>query len=146
VRTHFWAGIGGCIKNYIMFVPNPQNYHGDQCADLAAIWKLPLIRGKTKLNVLSVLRPLFYGRGPHHFDRRFVWDYKGLLVGTDPVAVDAIGAHLLQAKRLAYFGEDRRLDTTPKHITIAAIKHKLGISDLQKIELLKLGWTEGILI
>jgi len=146
LRTHFWSGIGGCIKNYIMFVPNPQDYHPDQCADLAAIWKLPHVRGKTRLNVLCVLRPLFYGRGPHHFNPRFVWDYKGLLVGTDPVALDAIGARLLQAKRIDYFGKDRPLDTTPKHIVIADVRHKLGVSNPQHIELVKIGWTEGILI
>lgn len=63
VRTHFWAGIGGCIKNYIMFAPEPSDYHPDSCADLAMVWYLPIVKGKTRLNVLSLLRPLFHGRG-----------------------------------------------------------------------------------
>jgi hypothetical protein len=146
VRTHFWAGIGGCIKNYIMFAPEPSDYHPDSCADLAMVWYLPIVKGKTRLNVMSLLRPLFHGRGAHHYDPKYVWDYKGLLVGTDPVALDATALRIIQAKRLQYFGEDRRLETLPTHIAVADTKHKLGTSDPKSIELVKLGWTEGILI
>lgn len=65
-RTHHWSGMGSCIKNYIMFVPKPSDYHGDTCADLAAIWSLPPVKGKTRLNVLVMLTPLFHGIGPSH--------------------------------------------------------------------------------
>jgi hypothetical protein len=146
VRTHFWAGIGGCLKNYIMFVPTPSEYHGDACSDLGAIWHQPAVKGKTRLNVLCAFTPQFYGRGPNFFDRRYVWPYGGIIVGTDPVAVDAVGAHLLAAKRVAFFGEDRPLDVSPKHIEAADRKHGLGTSDLRRIDLVKLGWTEDMLI
>ncbi len=146
LRTHYWAGIGGCLKNYIMFVPRPSEYHPDECADLGAIWKLHRLRERTRLNVLVALTPLFYGRGPHHFNRRYVWPYRGLLVGTDPVALDAVGARLLQAKRIAYFGEDRPLDTTPKHVILADKRHGVGCADLSRIEVIRLGWMEEALI
>jgi len=67
-------------------------------------------------------------------------------VGTDPVAVDAVGAHLLQAKRIVFFGEDRALDAPPVHITVADKKYHLGVSDLNRIQLVKLGWMEDVLI
>lgn len=146
LRTHHWSGIGGCIKNYIMFVKNPWLYHTDSCANLASIWKKSIIKGKTRLNILSLLQTQFYNRGPHHFDRRFVSDYKGLLIGKDPVALDAVGARLLQLQRIAYFGEDRPLDTTPKHIFVADERYKLGISDLSRIEIVRIGFSEGSLI
>lgn len=146
LRTHHWSGIGGCIKNYIMFVSTPWLYHTDACSPLAKIWSKPIVKGKTRLNVLSLIRTQFYGRGPHFFDRRFASDYKGILIGIDPVALDAIGARLLQLQRVAYFGEDRPLDTTPKHILAADEKYKLGVSDLNRIEIIKLGWMEGALI
>jgi hypothetical protein len=104
------------------------------------------VQGKTRLNILSVLTPQFYGRGANFFDTRYVWPYKGLLVGTDPVAVDAVGAHLLKMKRIAFFGEDRTLDVLPIHIEVADKKYHLGVSDLSRIELIKLGWTEEVLI
>jgi hypothetical protein len=67
-------------------------------------------------------------------------------VGTDPVAVDAIGAHLLQAKRIASFGEDRALDVPPTHIMAADKTYHLGISDLSRIQIVKLGWADELLI
>ena len=67
-------------------------------------------------------------------------------MGTDPVAVDAIGAHLLQVKRMAFFGEDRALDAPPSHIIVADKKYHLGVSDLNRIQLVKLGWMEEVLI
>lgn len=146
LRTHHWSGIGGCIKNYIMFVSTPWLYHSDACAALASIWNKPLVKGKTRLNILSLIRTQFYGRGPHFFDYRYVSDYKGLLIGKDPVSLDALGARLLQLQRINYFGEDRPLDITPKHIFMADQRYKLGVSDLNKIEIVKLGWMEGSLI
>ncbi len=146
VRTHHWASVGTCIKNYIMFVPDPSSYHEEGCSPLGKIWSYPMVKGKTRLNILCALAPQFYGRGANFFDRRYVWPYKGLIVGIDPVAVDAIGAHLLQKKRIAFFGEDRALDVPPIHITVADERYHLGVSDLNRIRLIKMGWKEEILI
>jgi hypothetical protein len=146
LRTHHWAGVGSCLKNYIQFVSDRPSYHPDACAALGSIWTLPLVKGKTRLNVQCALTPQFYGRGANFFDTRYVWPYRGLIVGTDPVAVDAVAAHLLQVKRIAFFGEDRTLDVPPSHIIVADKKYSLGVSDLKRIELIKLGWMEEVLI
>jgi len=146
LRTHHWSGVGTCLKNYIMFVPDPSSYHNDGCSPLGKIWTYPIVKGKTRLNILSALTPQFYGRGANFFDRRYVWPYGGLIVGTDPVAVDAIGAHLLQAKRIAYFGKDESLDVSPVHIVAADKTYGLGISDLSRIQLIKLGWADEVLV
>jgi len=146
MRTHDWSGLGTLLKNYIMFVPDPPRYHPDSCADLAALWQLPVVKGKTRLNVLVMLTPLFHSVGPHGFNPAYVWKYNGLLVGLDPVAVDATGARIIQAKRREFFGEDRPINPPPKHIELADTRHHLGTADPAKIELIKLGWSEGILI
>ncbi|MBM4349733.1 MAG: DUF362 domain-containing protein [Deltaproteobacteria bacterium] len=146
LRTHHWSGIGGCIKNYIMFVSTPWLYHSDACSPLASIWNKPIVKGKTRLNILSLIRTQFYNRGAHHFDRRFISEYKGLLIGKDPVALDAVGARLLQLQRTAHFGEDKPLDNPPTHIFAADEKYKLGVSDLRRIEVVKLGLMENSLI
>ena len=145
-RTHHWSGVGSCLKNYIMFVRNPSAYHDEGCSDLGKIWTYPVVQGKTRLNILCALTPQFYGRGAHFFDRRYVWPYKGLIVGTDPVAVDTVGADLLRRKRVAHFGEDRSLDVQPVHISVADKKFKLGISDLSRIEIVKVGWQDEALL
>jgi hypothetical protein len=146
LRTHHWSGVGTCLKNYIQFVPDPSSYHDEGCSPLGKIWTFPIVKGKTRLNVLSALTPQFYGRGANFFDRRYVWPYKGLIVGTDPVAVDAVGAHLLQTKRIGFFGEDRALDVPPIHIIAADKNYHLGVSDLSRIQLVKIGWMEEALI
>ena len=105
-----------------------------------------MIKGKTRLNILVVLTPLFHGVGAHHFDSKYLWNYKGLLVGTDPVAVDATGLRIIEARREQYFGEYRPMKPPPHHIAYADIRHGLGVSDPNKIKLLKLGWQDGVLI
>lgn len=145
-RVHYWAGMGSCIKNYIMFVPKPSEYHGDACADLASIWSLPVVKGKTRLNVLSMLTPQYHNVGPRGFSPSYLWSYGGLLVGEDPVAVDAIGYRIIQARRLQEFGEDKPLETSAHHIELADTRHHLGNADPAKIELVRRGWQEGMLI
>jgi hypothetical protein len=62
------------------------------------------------------------------------------------VAVDATGARIIQAKRREFFGEDRPINPPPKHIELADSRHHLGTADPKKIELIKIGWQDGILI
>ena len=146
MRAHNWSGVGGCLKNYIMFVPSPPDYHADSCVDLGALWKLPAVEGKTRLNILLMLTPQFHCLAPHHFDKEYTWLYKGMLVSTDPVAVDAVGLKIIEAQRSIYFKEPTPMRPPVTHITAAEKKHGVGIADLKNIELVKLGLKEGILI
>ncbi len=146
MRTHAWSGVGSLIKNYIMFVNNPASYHDDSCADLATLFELPVVKGKSRLHILVMLTPLFHGVGPHHFNKEYTWPYKGIIVGFDPVAVDATGLQILQARRKEYFGEDRPLNPPAKHILLADTRHHLGTADPDLIDLVKTGWEEGVMI
>lgn len=145
-RTHHWSGIGSCIKNYIMFTPRPSAYHGDSCADLARIWFEYNLKDKTRLNILVMFTPLFHGIGPHHYSEKYTWPYCGLIMGTDPVAVDSTGLRIIEAKRKEYFGEEKPLQPPAKHIFLAETRHRLGVADPARIEVIKLGWTDGSLI
>ncbi len=145
-RVHYWAGMGSCLKNYIQFVPKPSEYHDDACADLASIWSLPHVKDRTKLNILVMLTPQYHNIGPRGFSENYLWPYGGLIVGQDVVAVDATGYRVIQAKRLEAFGEDRPLETSAHHISLADTRHHLGRSDPKSIELIKLGWPEGVLV
>ncbi|UCE22190.1 MAG: DUF362 domain-containing protein [Candidatus Aminicenantes bacterium] len=146
LRTHYLAGVSGCMKNYIMFAKSQAAHHPNSCSDLGSLFYLPQVKGKTRLNILCALTPQFHGRGPHHFSRRYVWDYGGLIVGQDPVAVDATGLRLIIAKRTEQLGKDRAIPPVPRHIRDADVKHGLGTSDPSKIDLIKLGWQDDILI
>ncbi len=146
MRTHAWSGVGSLLKNYIMFADSPSSYHPDSCADLATLYRLPQTKNKTRLNVLVMFTPLFHGVGTHHFNKAYTWDYNGLIVGFDPVAVDATGLRIIEAKRNEYFGEEKPLNPPAKHIQLADTRHHLGNADKNKINLVKLGWDDGCLI
>ncbi len=146
LRTHNWSGLGTLIKNYVMFVPDPWSYHANACEPLGAIWHLPHVKGKTRLNVLVMLTPQFHSTGPHHFSRAYTWAYGGLLVSRDPVAADTVGAAIIQAKRRQHFGEERPIAPPPHHIRFADTTYGLGVSSLERIELVRLGWGENALV
>jgi hypothetical protein len=146
LRTHHWAGLGTLLKNYIMFVPDPWSYHDNACERLGAVWQLPHVAGRTRLNVLVMLTPLFHGTGPHHFNRAYTWPYGGLVVSRDPVAADAVGAAIIAAQRRAHFGEDRPISPRPHHIEAGERLFRLGVADLTRIDLVRLGEVRGSLI
>jgi len=145
-RTHHWSGMGSLIKNYIMFVPRPSAYHGDSCADLGSIWNEYGLLEKTRLNVLVMLFPQFHTVGPHSYSDKYVWEYKGLIISRDPAAADSVGLRILTAKRREFFGEDVSLRTPAKHIRAAETRHGLGVAYPSRIELMTLGWKEGLLL
>lgn len=146
MRTHNWSGVGSLIKNYIRFAERMPDYHPDSCADLAKLYELPHVKGKTRLNILVMFTPLFHGVGAHHFSKEFIWPYKGLVVSLDPVAADSVGLQIINAKRKEFFGEDKPLNPPAKHIYLADTRHHLGNADPKNIELIKLGFKEGSFI
>jgi hypothetical protein len=93
-----------------------------------------------------MLTPLFHGIGPHHYSSRYVWPYAGLIVSTDPVAADATGARIIEAKRNAFFGGSRPISPPPLHIAAADTRFGLGYSSPERIELIRMGWGDQILI
>ena len=140
MRTHAWAGVGTCIKNYIQFSPNRPSYHDDSCASLAALYDLPIVKGKTRLHILVLFNPTFHHRTAQDISEEYQWKYSGLVAGFDPVAVDSVGLRIVQAKRNAFFGEDKPLNPPAKHIELADTRYHLGNADPAKIDLVKLGW------
>ena len=75
-----------------------------------------------------------------------MWSYYGLIVSSDPVAADATGARIIQAKRNLFFGTEKPISPPPLHIAAANSRFGLGTSREDKIQLIRLGWEEGILI
>ncbi len=146
MRTHYWSGLGTLLKNFIMFTPRPSDYHDNACENLGALWHFPQVKGKTRLNVLVMLTPQFHGVGPHSFSKEYIWNYCGLIVSTDPVSADATGATIIQKKRDAFFGARKPISPPLNHITAADTRFGLGNSRPEMIEVIKLGWDEGILI
>jgi hypothetical protein len=140
-KVHWLAGIGVALKNWLGAVTNINTrdigvafaLHGDSCAEACSINAIPVIRDKCRLVVVDALRPLFHG-GPQ-VDPKYLWDYNGLLLSTDPVAVDMVCLKILQEKRNEFKGREWPVSPPAKHVFVADRKYGLGNSDWNKIEL-----------
>jgi hypothetical protein len=144
LKAHWLTGIGTVMKNYIMFSGQPSNYHDANSAKLGEIWLRPEVKGKTKLVLVDALRPLC-DKGPQP-DPRYMWDYKGLIAGADPVATEAVCLKIIVAKRQALRGEPWPLSPPPLCVTAADEVYGLGTGRLDEIAIDARGWTADLLV
>ncbi len=144
LKAHWLTGLGTAMKLYIMYSGRPSSYHNENNANLAETWLLPDVKGKTRLVLLDALRPLC-DKGPQP-DPRYMWDYKGLIASTDPVAVDAVGLQIVMAKRKALRGEEWPLSPPPLCVSVADEKFGLGTARMSEITLDRSGWTQDVLV
>jgi hypothetical protein len=144
LKAHWLTGIGTVLKNYIMYSGHPSHYHDDNNDRLGEIWLKPHVKGKTRLVLVDALRPLC-DKGPQP-DPRYLWDYKGLIAGTDPVAVEAICLKIITAKREALRGEPWPLSPPPLCVQMADKRYGLGTCKMDEIRLERAGWAEGALV
>lgn len=144
LKAHWLTGIGTVFKNYITFTGSPSSYHDANNAKLGEIWNLPHVKGKTKLVLVDALRPLC-DKGPQP-DPRYMWQYKGLIAGTDPVAVETVCLKVIMQKRQALRGEPWPLSPPPMVVEMADKRYGLGTSNLEEIRIERIGWTEDVLV
>jgi hypothetical protein len=144
LKAHWLTGIGTVIKNYIMFSGEPSRYHDANSVNLAEVWTLPAVAGKTRLVLVDALRPLC-DKGPQP-DPRYMWDYRGLIAGTDPVAVETIALRIITEKRRALQGEPWPLSPPPLCVAAADQKFHLGTSRMEEIKLQRVGWEGDVLV
>ena len=101
LKDHGLTGITGAMKNHYGSIDNPQQYHGSNGTNpgVAEVNAIPVIRERQRLVLFDALLGVYSG-GPR-WQRQYVWPYGGILVGTDPVATDAVALRILDEKRRA---------------------------------------------
>jgi hypothetical protein len=144
LKAHWLTGIGTVLKNYICFTGSPSSYHDANSANIGEIWTLPHVKDKTKLVIVDALRPLC-DKGPQP-DPRYLWPYKGLIAGTDPVAVETVCLKILLEKRHALRGEPWPLSPPPIVVEAADKRYGLGTSNIEEIGINRIGWKADILV
>jgi hypothetical protein len=101
LKSHGMVGLSAALKNHLGSINNPAAYHywePDRLPkSVPELNALAPLRTKTRLVIIDAVRPLFAG-GPVD-DPQYRWDYRGLIVSTDPVAAEAVGMRILEAKR-----------------------------------------------
>ncbi|MEW6357967.1 MAG: DUF362 domain-containing protein [Planctomycetota bacterium] len=134
LKDHDLAGVTLGLKNFFGAINNPNKYHDNNCdpyvADLNSVRH---IRKKLRLTICDGLIAQCDGGPAHKPDR--AWKYAGLLVSTDPVALDWVGAQVIDARRKETgLPPLAKVNRPPKHILTAA-KAGLGIQDPSKAEI-----------
>mgnify|MGYP000097263689 CR=1 FL=1 len=128
MKTHVLAGVSGALKNHLGTVPNASAFHRDTCQFIADLCALEPIKAKTRICICDALYGLF-DKGPQ-FNPACRWDYYGIIASVDPVAMDAVLADILKAKRV-------EKGLPPYHKDIAHITRAgelgIGVADLAKI-------------
>ncbi len=141
VKAHWITGVAVALKNWVGVIQglNPPDQgatyaiHADNGTEVCMFNAMPVIRDKCRLVIVDALRPLCHA-GPQ-VNPQYLWDYKGILVSTDPVAMDTVCARIIQEQR-------DKLGLGPfqppaKHVANADKKYHLGASDWNSIELIK---------
>lgn len=128
LKDHGGAGVTLAMKNHYGSVANPGDLHGDWCNQAAELSDVPRIRSMTRLIIADCTRALFDGGPGGRPDT--VWQPEALLISTNPVATDAIGLEMMDAKR----AEEGREPLRPraKHVATAA---EIGLGPNNRAEM-----------
>ncbi|MEK7398777.1 MAG: DUF362 domain-containing protein [Candidatus Poribacteria bacterium] len=140
LKDHNIAGLSMSLKNYFGAIESPNKFHGNNCDPFVADLNMsPQIKEKNKLVICDAIKVLFEG-GPTDCKPRFTWNYNGIIVGTDMVAVDQVALMLLEEKRASEGLPPLAAVGRPvKYITTAADpEHLLGVKDPEKIRIIEL--------
>jgi len=125
-----------CLKNLAFgCISNTARLHKDLWAETCAqVPAFAPVRDKVVLNIVDGIKGCYNG-GPGA-NPRFFTEYKTVLVGSDPVAVDRVGYEIVLRKRLE---EKVQKEEVPMGRRVMELAHELGlgVADMEKIRLQK---------
>jgi len=138
LKDHDLSGVSIGMKNLYGVIHNPNKYHDNACDPYVAdVANLPVVRAKLALTIADGTLAQCHG-GPA-FSPAHAWEYDGILVGTDPVALDRVGCEIIERRRkargLPSLAEAKRW---PKWLATAA-SYGLGEADLARVKVLEEG-------
>jgi uncharacterized protein (DUF362 family) len=134
LKDHGGAGVTIAMKNHYGSFHNPGSHHGNMCdPSIADLNSLDEVKVKTRLVVCDATRATCNG-GPG-YNPAFAWQYAGLILSCDPVALDTIGTKIIDERRTEV-GLPRLAETGryPRQLASAA-ERALGNAEMSKIEL-----------
>jgi len=135
LKDHDLSGVSVAMKNLFGVIHNPNKYHFDVHKDpyLPDLCLHPYIKNKLRLNICDGIRAQYDG-GPS-YSPKGAWEYGGLLISTDPVALDSVGARIIDQKRIEQkLPSLRDKGREPVYLQLAEAK-KAGIADPARIEI-----------
>ncbi len=143
LKDHNLAGLSCGMKNFYGAIHNPNKYHDNGCSPFVAdVCAHAYVRDRLRLVVCDATRPQYHGGPPRR--GRWQWPYGGILVGTDPVAVDAVAAAILERKRRVAGMKPLAEEGRPVRYLVSGAQRGLGTADLKAVEVVSVGkpWLE----
>ena len=134
LKDHDLSGVSIGMKNLFGLIHNPNRYHFDVYKDpyLPDLCLHRYVKDKLRLTICDGFRGQYDG-GPA-FKPEKTWEFGRLLISTDVVAIDAVGARILEKKRqengLKSFKQAGR---EPLYLQLAEEK-RIGWADAARIE------------
>jgi uncharacterized protein (DUF362 family) len=137
LRDHGIAGVTIALKNMFGAINNPNKFHlnvGNP--HIPDVYSYPSIKNKVRLTICDATTAQYEG-GPS-FMPHWRWNYGGLIIGTDPVALDYIGWQIIEEERKKRDLKSlKEIGREPVYIATAAdSKHNLGTNDPSKIDVI----------
>lgn len=138
LKDHAIAGITASLKNYFGVINNPNKFHSNSCDPYVAdLNTLPVLREKQRLIVCDCTEILYHGGPADSPNHRYPCG--GILLGTDPLAVDTVGWQLIEGirreKGLPSLAEAKN---PPRHLfTAGRSPYLLGVGEFERIELVQ---------
>lgn len=134
LKHHSGSGVTLALKNMYGVNNNPNTLHANNCCPgVADLNMLAPIREKFRFVVGDAMTACFEA-GPG-FKPQYAWKYNGIMVASDPVAIDYTAWQIIEKKR-AERGLKTLADagTPPNYIAVAAdAQHRLGNNDPNRI-------------
>jgi uncharacterized protein (DUF362 family) len=98
LKDHDLAGVSIGMKNWYGVIHNPNKHHADGCAPyIPHLSAFPMIHDKLRLTVVDASIAQCQS-GPAR-NPRWTWPCQSVLASADPVAIDAIGWQMIEARR-----------------------------------------------
>ena len=133
LKDHDLSGVSIGMKNFYGIIYNPNKFHQNNCDPyVAELSTHPLIKNKLRLIVCDATR-VQVNNGPAFFPG-YAWEFGGVLVSRDPVALDYVGWQFIEQRRKELgLPSLKAAGREPKYISTAA-KLKLGNIDEKYIK------------
>jgi hypothetical protein len=138
IKPHPLSGMTAALKNHYGTIDNPSSFHIGACTNpgIPDINAIPVIRNKQKLVICNALQAIY--KGGVSWKRANAWPYGGIILGTDPVAVDRVCLKIINEKRLQ--SDKGIIDNRARHILLSE-QLGIGVANLDNIDLFEIDLT-----
>lgn len=135
IKDHSLCGFTGALKNMTHgSIKNPEDFHRHLCSpQIAELYAHDAIRSRMRLHVMDGFKAVYNGGPRDNPDAREVLG--AVFAATDPVALDRIGAEIVDQLRVAHRMTTLERRGKPVRYLDAAAQLGLGVADRARIQL-----------